>query len=147
MKTIENGVYTTSHNLVLVNKDYNFISLFINGNNTILKGDQINKVHIFLGYTKSTYKLFELLDNIAKKSKTKIIVHSCAPVISKILATYIKNNNNSTNFKYDFHKNKEPFELSDDAGKLIVYPNEKSIGNMIRTKLIMNNKKNKLYKK
>ena len=151
MKEIEVGVYTTAHNLVLVNKTYDFISLFIKGNTSVLKGNQINKVHIFLGFSKSTYKLFELLDEIAKSSKSKIIVHSCTATITNILATYIKNNNNSVSFRYELHKNKEPFELNDDSGKLTIYPynigKDDSGNNIIRTKLVMNAKKKKIYNK
>lgn len=130
MKHIETGIYTSAHNLVLVNKSYDFMSLFLKGNTNILKGSQVNKVHVFVGVTRSLYKIYEMLDEVSKSGKTKIIVHTCSVKAYNVLNTYIKNNNNSVSFRYDFHKNKDPFELQDDSGKLTIYPHSSSKGDL-----------------
>ena len=141
MKNIDNGIYTSAHNLILIDKSYEFLNLFIN-NNYLLNGNQINKIHLFLANTRSTYKLLTLIDSLAKRSKTKFIVHASSLSVSKILTTYIKNNNNVVKFMFDFHKSNKEFTISDDSGSLYIYPYIliKNTGSL-KHKCIMNNNK------
>lgn len=149
MKNIDNGVFTSAHNLILIDKGYEFIQLFINGNNSLFNGSQINKIHIFISRSKSAYKTLQLLDGLAKKGRTKIIVHVSSLAVSKVMSTYIKNNNNVVKFMYDLHKTNKEFKISDDSGSLFIYPfifNKSQ--NTIKYKLIINdNKKGKHYEK
>lgn len=149
MKNIDNGIFTSAHNLILIDKGYEFIQLFINGNNSLFNGSQINKIHIFISKSKSVYKTLQLLDGLAKKGRTKIIVHVSSLAVSKVMSTYIKNNNNVVKFMYDLHKTNKEFKISDDSGSLFIYPfifNKSQ--NTIKYKLIINdNKKGKHYEK
>lgn len=142
MKNIDNGVFTSAHNLILIDKGYEFIQLFISGNNSLFNGSQINKIHIFISRSKSAYKTLQLLDGLAKKGRTKIIVHVSSLSVSKILTTYIKNNNNVVKFIFDFHKSNKEFTISDDSGSLYIYPYIliKNTGSL-KYKCIMNNNK------
>ena len=142
MKNIDNGVFTSAHNLILIDKGYEFIQLFISGNNSLFNGSQINKIHIFISRSKSAYKTLQLLDGLAKKGRTKIIVHVSSLSVSEILTTYIKNNNNVVKFMYDLHKTNKEFKISDDSGSLYIYPYIliKNTGSL-KHKCIMNNDK------
>ena len=65
MKRIDEGIYTSAHNLIFVSKGYDYLSLFLKGNKTVLNGGNINKIHIFLDFTTCTFKLFDMLNEIA----------------------------------------------------------------------------------
>lgn len=145
MKKIDEGIYTSAHNLIFVGKGYDYLSLFLKGNKTVLNGDNINKIHIFLDFTTSTFKLFDMLNKVAEKSKSMIIVHTCTETLCKCLNAFIANNGQKVNFRYDFHKNRAPYELNDDSGKLTIYPYDISTdkyGNRyVKKKLSVNKKK------
>lgn len=123
MKKIDNGIYTTAHNIVFVDKDYDFLSLFLKGNKTLLNGSaNVNKVHICVGFTRNTFKLFEMLDNIAANSRAKIIFHVCSNAINRNFKVYLQNNGYSCNMNFNMHEDKKPFSFNDDVGELIIFP-------------------------
>lgn len=123
MKKIDNGIYTTAHNIVFVDKDYDFLSLFLKGNKTLLNGSSnVNKVHVCVGFTRNTFKLFEMLDNIAANSKSKIILHICSNAINRNFKVYLQNNGFSCKMNFNMHEDKKPFSFNDDVGELVVFP-------------------------
>ena len=83
MKRIDEGIYTSAHNLIFVSKGYDYLSLFLKGNKTVLNSTSINKIHIFLDFTTCTFKLFDMLNELATKSKAMIIVHTCTENLCK----------------------------------------------------------------
>lgn len=123
MKKIDNGIYTTAHNIVFVDKDYDFLSLFLKGNKTLLNGSSnVNKVHICVGFTRNTFKLFEMLDNIAANSKSKIILHICSNAINRNFKVYLQNNGFNCKMNFNMHEDKKPFSFNDDVGELVIFP-------------------------
>lgn len=146
MKKIDNGIYTSAHNIVFVDKDYDFLSLFLKGNKTLLNGSSnINKIHVCVGFTKNTFKLFEMLDNIAANSKSKIILHICTNIINRNFKVYLQNNGFSCKMNFNMHEDKKPFSFNDDAGTLVIYPynvvsDPNTHSKTIKRRMDMNNK-------
>lgn len=150
MKRIDEGIYTSAHNLIFVGKGYDYLSLFLKGNKTVLNSTSINKIHIFLDFTTCTFKLFDMLNELATKSKAMIIVHTCTENLCKCLNTFIATNTTKVYFRYDFHKNRAPYELVDDSGKIVIYPYDIFTDNYgsrhVRKKISVNKKNNKRRK-
>lgn len=150
MKRIDEGIYTSAHNLIFVSKGYDYLSLFLKGNKTVLNGGNINKIHIFLDFTTCTFKLFDMLNEIAVKSKAMIIVHTCTETLCKCLNTFIATNTPKVYFRYDFHKNREQYELVDNSGKIVIYPYDIFTDNYgsrhVRKKISVNKKNSKRRK-
>lgn len=122
MKKIGKNIYTVTHNLILIDKGYEFLSLFLKGNNNILCGTQINKIHIFISKGVSAYRTFEMLNNIAKDSKAKIIVHISSDFLTKVMNTFKLNHDKGKDVYIIFINNKQKQEFIDDAGTLTVNP-------------------------
>lgn len=153
MKKIDNGIYTVAHNIVFVDKDYDFLSLFLKGNRNLLDGkSNINKIHVCVGFTTGTFKLFEMINDLAKTSKSKIILHTCTNTINRNFKVFLQNNNYSVNMNYNMHEDKKPFSFNDDVGELTVFPynvthDKTGTVKTIKRKMVMLNRKKRKEKK